>query len=1211
MADDYSGNMNTGGVLLVGGSVQGSFETDSDRDAFKVRLLAGETVQFSVAGAAAGGGTLSATAAHRQPVSLAIIDPANQFASSGNFYTGDGGKLVSAPFTATVDGDYYVYLDTRLVGTYTLSAALAAAPDDVLDTPATGVQLQLGQTASGTIGAYNDRDYFSARMEPAAAYRFDIKILDASQGPLSIYGMVYEKHTTQDYQFTYVSSGNINPYLYVTSASGSGSYSVSYTKLPDDIGATASSSAVLPIGAGVSASGDFDGDVDWFRVDLLGGVGYKFTAQASSGIAPSLSIVLPGNTSPSGAVAISPFFSAPTSGTYYVAAAAFGASSYTVNAALAPDDFGNTAADAGRLVPGTAQAGKFEVNNDRDAFRMAVEAGRFYKIVQVIQPNLNPGERIATGLTGLDGLASPSSHLAISGLTTTYTFKAVGSGEILYRNGYSVPAAYTLTASALDFDDIGESSATAAALVVGASASGRLQVAGDKDWFQVDLEAGVSYVFEGTAANGASITVLSSSGGQSQSGKSWLTPAVSGKHYVYVSSGSAGIDYTVKAGLATDDFGANPSAAGALAIGATAAGQINSIGDRDWYAVALNAGQTYWFDAAFPIVSSGAPGLRIANSAGVVQAEAPLFTGSTTLSFAPSASGTYYLEAGAQADRTAPVGAYTVSARFGTADDFVLPGVLTLGVATAGKLEVRGDSDSFGVELQAGSYYRVTGTMSDSQGKALTGALPALIAPGESAAAVTVTGNVFQAPVSGRYATTFEGGKLGAGAQYTLRLDLIAADDHVAGTPARTAVMGQRIGGTVEVAGDQDSFKLAVQAGQKLKVTLLGSASGGGTLDIASGSALLTVRSGTNAVTPVWSLAGADGTLAAAYVLSGSEAEIIVSSSLATGSYSLEFAQVTGDTIAPTLVSPASNNPTLINFNSNLPVLLSEPFLRQGLLVLNNQNNQLVENFSLNPFGAAKISIDGNGFTINPATHLIPGATYTLQFPASSIYDHAYNALPATSVKFVVAISDAATAGNDVFAGTVSGRTIDGGAGHDVVVFSGNFTSYAFKAQAGGATAVSRTSSGTLSDSLVNIERVYFERGDAMALDTGATGIGGMAYRLYQAAFDRIPDKAGVGFWMSAMDQGLSLRDVAGLFVGSAEFKAVYGADSSNSEFIARLYSNVLNRPGEQAGIDYWVQALESGYSRADTLANFSEGLENTAAVALVIGNGFGYIPYG
>lgn len=50
---------------------------------------------------------------------------------------------------------------------------------------------------------------------------------------------------------------------------------------------------------------------------------------------------------------------------------------------------------------------------------------------------------------------------------------------------------------------------------------------------------------------------------------------------------------------------------------------------------------------------------------------------------------------------------------------------------------------------------------------------------------------------------------------------------------------------------------------------------------------------------------------------------------------------------------------------------------------------------------------------------------------------------------------------------------------------------------------------------------------------------------------------------------------------------------------------------GEPAGVDDWLKALDGGYSRAATLANFSEGFENVAAVAEVIGSGFVYLPYG
>jgi len=54
----------------------------------------------------------------------------------------------------------------------------------------------------------------------------------------------------------------------------------------------------------------------------------------------------------------------------------------------------------------------------------------------------------------------------------------------------------------------------------------------------------------------------------------------------------------------------------------------------------------------------------------------------------------------------------------------------------------------------------------------------------------------------------------------------------------------------------------------------------------------------------------------------------------------------------------------------------------------------------------------------------------------------------------------------------------------------------------------------------------------------------------------------------------------------------------------------VLHRDPDQGGYDFWNGALNSGFTRAQTLAQFSESPENQAAVVGVISNGFDYQPF-
>ncbi|MFL6632323.1 MAG: DUF4214 domain-containing protein, partial [Massilia sp.] len=120
------------------------------------------------------------------------------------------------------------------------------------------------------------------------------------------------------------------------------------------------------------------------------------------------------------------------------------------------------------------------------------------------------------------------------------------------------------------------------------------------------------------------------------------------------------------------------------------------------------------------------------------------------------------------------------------------------------------------------------------------------------------------------------------------------------------------------------------------------------------------------------------------------------------------------------------------------------------------------------------------------------------------------------------------------------------------------------------------------------------------------------AFRIYQAAFNRAADKVGLGYWISALDHGMALLDVANGFVASAEFKALYGNNPTNADVVARFYANVLHRTPDQAGADYWTRLLDQHMlTKADVLMSFSESPENQAALVGVTQNGIDYTPYG
>lgn len=99
--------------------------------------------------------------------------------------------------------------------------------------------------------------------------------------------------------------------------------------------------------------------------------------------------------------------------------------------------------------------------------------------------------------------------------------------------------------------------------------------------------------------------------------------------------------------------------------------------------------------------------------------------------------------------------------------------------------------------------------------------------------------------------------------------------------------------------------------------------------------------------------------------------------------------------------------------------------------------------------------------------------------------------------------------------------------------------------------------------------------------------------RLYDSVFNRAPDAGGLADWNAAADAGMTLHEIAAYFVVSPEFQATYG-QPDNLAFVQSLYQNILDRPGEQAGVDAWAAQLNSGaQDRASVTIGFSESAEH------------------
>lgn len=192
--------------------------------------------------------------------------------------------------------------------------------------------------------------------------------------------------------------------------------------------------------------------------------------------------------------------------------------------------------------------------------------------------------------------------------------------------------------------------------------------------------------------------------------------------------------------------------------------------------------------------------------------------------------------------------------------------------------------------------------------------------------------------------------------------------------------------------------------------------------------------------------------------------------------------------------------------------------------------------------------------------------------------------------------------GDDTLKGDAGSDVLDGGSGLDLALYSGTRSSYEIVEMNGTTSVIS----GADVDQLTGIEELRFD--DATVRQVNDTeAVPAQVYRLYQAAFGRTPDTAGLSHNADLVQTGtLYLEQMAQAFIASAEFVRSFGAASSDTEFVTLLYSNVLGREPDEPGLSDWLDRLSGGnHERADILLGFSESPENRALVADAISDGF------
>jgi len=355
----------------------------------------------------------------------------------------------------------------------------------------------------------------------------------------------------------------------------------------DDHGNNAATATAVNVGGSVAGTINTGTDADWFKFQAVAGTSYTFSVQLGTLRDSVLSLYdrngstrLAYNDDYGGALASRIDWTAPASGTYYLAVAGYGTSNtgaYALsvqarNVAPQGPAIASMTASSGQVAAGasvtlavhgiTSPAGT--VANVR-FYRDANGSGQY----EASDPLVGSATTVVGGEAGI--------ALNTAGLAPgTHRFFAVA----VDGNARSSPPV-TTTLSVVAADDHGNNAATATAVNVGGSVAGTINPGTDADWFKFQAVAGTSYTFSvqlGTLRdsvlslydrNGATRLAYNDDyGGALASRIDWTAPA-SGTYYLavagYGNSNTGAYTLNVQARNAAPSFVARSIAAPAAA----------------------------------------------------------------------------------------------------------------------------------------------------------------------------------------------------------------------------------------------------------------------------------------------------------------------------------------------------------------------------------------------------------------------------------------------------------------------------------------------------------------------------------------------------------------------------------------------------------------------------------------------------------------------
>lgn len=525
-------------------------------------------------------------------------------------------------------------------------------------------------------------------------------------------------------------------------------------------------------------------------------------------------------------------------------------------------------------VVGGAVTGVLNEVGDADTFRLSVIPGETYRISFSEAPDTAPtflvvfrgddGGSPDAGQAYADTIVSTGATDRNGRLGAVFTaeqgvdYYVTVAGGFAGSPSFDDVRSFELTLETVA-DDAPDTAATTKSIVVGETETGVFEVRGDRDWVELDVASGASYLLSSDlGANELKVRAFDAVTGEE------ARPALTG---IAAGFGAPQVGFSAEAGLVyfaeatslanganldgTRDYAltlttlpgdeaSDPTTTLSLAAGGTANGAVAAVGDYDWIRLETTGGISYRYDSVLPSPTSFTfPQVRLIRmddaTGEITDVTEPGFKGA----FTAEAGATYFLQPEATA---AGLYSLTLSTYEDDAPDNVST-TISLGLEDPATVTLQAgalDVDFVRLDLAAGQSYRITGNVpfdiiAEDQIGATFGRVdyidPRTDFSAFDFAQFTNTANV--SPEAGK--TYYLVAKSASGLDTAAMFQAEVVDDVAdhAGTSA-TLAPNENLLGLIDTPSDQDWVRLDLDEGESYALRLTSGAVSNGLLTLFS-----------------------------------------------------------------------------------------------------------------------------------------------------------------------------------------------------------------------------------------------------------------------------------------------------------------------------------------------------------------------------------------